>query len=69
MLARKGPSSKRIDKNAVPPMRRQEEIVKMLDGGKQVVKYQIEMGRHPHYAEGVVAALRWVLREGESPMR
>ena len=41
----------------------------MLEGGEQVVKYQLGMNRHPHYAEGVVAALKWVLRVGESPMR
>ena len=69
MLARKGPLLKRTDKNAALPMRRQEEIVKMLEGGEQVVKYQLGMNRHPHYAEGVVAALKWVLRVGESPMR
>lgn len=69
MLARRGPSTKRIDKAAVPPMRRQEEIVKMLDGGKSVFKYHLENGRKPDYIKGVVDALRWVLREGESPIR
>jgi hypothetical protein len=69
MLARRGPSSKRIDKNAVPPMRRQEEIVKMLDGGESVIKFHLENGREPNYVKGVVDALKWVLRKGESPMR
>lgn len=41
----------------------------MLDGGKSVVKYHLEQGRDANYVKGVVDALKWVLREGESPMR
>jgi hypothetical protein len=69
MLARRGPSSKRIDKNAIPPMRRQEEIVKMRDAGEKVYTHHKEMQRDANYVKGVVDALKWVLREGESPMR
>ena len=53
----------------MPPMRRQEEIVKMLDGGESVIKFHLENGREPNYVKGVVDALKWVLRKGESPMR
>lgn len=69
MLARRGPSVKRIDKAAIPPMRRQEEIVRMLDEGEKVLKHYQESGQEAKYVRGVVDALRWVIRKGEKPMR
>lgn len=50
-------------------MRRQEEIVRMLDGGEKVLKHYQGNGQEAKYIRGVVEALRWVLRQGERPMR
>ena len=41
----------------------------MITGGEAVYKYHKDMGRDPRYVLGVLDALKWVLRKGESPLK